>query len=175
MAPTIESLFIYPLKSARGMNLKEMTIVASGPQHDREWMLINENNSFISQRTHPKMCQLETQLTDDSLVIKTPSQIPLKIPLAQNSEQSISVKIFNKETEANLVGEQYDLWFSNYLNTKVRLVRSPKEKSRETSGNNSPVTEILFPDGNPFLLTNNATLEGLIQIGETLQIREKNA
>ena len=42
----IDSLHMYPLKSAKGISLESMTLLRTGPQWDREWMLIDQNNDF---------------------------------------------------------------------------------------------------------------------------------
>ncbi len=159
--PIVKSLTVYPLKSAAGIAINEMPIVSSGPQHDREWMVVDGNNNFVSQRTHPKMGQIQTQLTKDHLILNVPGMSALKIPKIHGNPETETVKIFGKETLANTVGETFDQWLSDYLGAKVRLVRSPSKPSRETSGNHGPKTEVLFPDGYPFLLTNDATLTEL--------------
>ena len=157
----ISQLYIYPLKSAQGISLTEMPIVSTGPQHDREWMLVNERGQFISQRTHPQMSQLSTQLTEEHLVVSATDTSQLQIPKKRTTSQTLELTLFNKTTIGEKVGDQFDLWFSDFLNQKVHLVRSPKTPSRYTSGNHGPINEILFPDGYPFLLTNQATLDEL--------------
>lgn len=163
MQTQISSLHIYPLKAAKGIKLDKMTITHTGPKYDREWMLIDKNLNFISQRTSPQMGQLNTQLTETELVITAEGLSPLKIDLNDYGSQDEVVKIFGKETKAHVLDKQYADWFSNFLNKEVQLVRSPKADTRHTSGNHGPMTPILFPDGYPFLLTNEATLEELNQ------------
>lgn len=159
--PKVTSLFIYPLKSAQGIACKSLDVVPTGPRHDREWMLIDANGSFISQRVKPQMSQIQTSLSSEHLSVSAEGYAPLAIPLNDWGSGTIEVKIFNKYTTACWLGSTYDEWFSDFLGAPVRLVRSPQERSRETSGNHGPVTELLFPDGYPFLLTNTATLAEL--------------
>ena len=157
----IEALYIYPLKSAQGIPLAEMSISNSGPQWDRQWMLIDNKNDFVSQRKEPKLCLISQKLTNDSLLLSAPEMDDLKIPFYQESSHTEVVTLFNKETTACFVGKIFDEWFSDFLKKPFRLVRSPQEPSRWTSGNHGPVRELLFPDGYPFLLTSVETLEEL--------------
>ena len=43
----IESLYFYPIKSFRGVAVEELDIDAQGPRHDRQFMLVDENNKFV--------------------------------------------------------------------------------------------------------------------------------
>lgn len=158
---TVSALHIYPLKSARGLSLKKMDIVNSGPKFDREWMLINDSNHFITQRVKPEMCHIATQLTSEHLILSAPKQEDLYVALDLHQGETLDVKIFSDWTQAIHLKKEYDQWFSDFLNAKVKLIRSPQRKSRETSGKRGPKTEIKFPDGYPFLLTNEATLKEL--------------
>ena len=54
----VQELYIYPLKGARAQALKEMKMTHMGPEGDREWMLIDEESTFISQRSVPKLATI---------------------------------------------------------------------------------------------------------------------
>jgi uncharacterized protein YcbX len=51
----VSQLFIYPIKSLGGIALSTARLTDRGLQHDRRWMLIDENNRFLSQREHAQM------------------------------------------------------------------------------------------------------------------------
>ncbi len=158
----VKSLYIYPLKSAQGLAVDTLNIDAAGPQYDREWMVVKKSNrSFVSQRTHPIMSQLSTDLKNQNLIVKTPGFEDLAIPLDRRSPTRLEVSLFGKTVLAEKVGAIYDQWLSDFLKTEVLLVRTPEDNQRTTSGRNGPKTSIRFPDGYPFLLTNNATLDDL--------------
>lgn len=53
--PLLE-LYVYPIKSTYGIKVTEAEIGPFGFKYDREWMLVDEENNFISQRTQPKVC-----------------------------------------------------------------------------------------------------------------------
>ena len=46
----ITDLYIYPVKSLKGIALKEVNTGLRGFQYDREWMITDSKYHFISQR-----------------------------------------------------------------------------------------------------------------------------
>ncbi|MBL0317196.1 MAG: MOSC N-terminal beta barrel domain-containing protein [Flavobacteriales bacterium] len=50
MTRKIDHLFVYPVKSLGGFGVNQAAITAQGFEFDRRFMLIDENNRFISQR-----------------------------------------------------------------------------------------------------------------------------
>lgn len=161
MSPVITQLNIYPLKSAKGLRLSEMIVTGSGPRFDRQWMIAKPNGQFVSQRTHPKLSQIQPELTESSLNLSAPNMERLLIPLDQPTDDFLEIKIFGKEAKAQKLGSLFDEWISDYLNESLHLVRSEESGARRTSGNRGPVTPIHFADGYPFLLTNQSTLDFL--------------
>ena len=161
MEPIVDSLFIYPLKSAGGIQVQSMEIGLKGPKWDRHWMLCDSNGRFLSQRTHPQMSQIKTQIHGETLLLEYENQTPLEVPLNPENTSLRDVKIFSKWTQALLLGKEYDLWFRSIFNQDIHLVCSPPGTTRETSGNHGPLTPISFPDGYPFLLINQASLDVL--------------
>ncbi|KAI5786010.1 hypothetical protein FPQ18DRAFT_240960, partial [Pyronema domesticum] len=70
----IKSLFIYPIKSCRGIELNSTSFTRTGLQHDRQFVfaLGPAPYSFITQRTHPKMALITTSISGDQLTISWP-------------------------------------------------------------------------------------------------------
>jgi uncharacterized protein len=50
-APRVTHLNAYPVKSCRGVALGTATLDRWGIRHDRNWMVVDEAGTFISQRT----------------------------------------------------------------------------------------------------------------------------
>ena len=55
MAIRLSSIVVYPFKSLGGISLDEVDLDQFGPKHDRRWMLVDDKNSFLTQRQHSKM------------------------------------------------------------------------------------------------------------------------
>ena len=64
----IHSLYVYPVKSCRGVKLDTVIATPLGFKYDREWIIIHKTTGkMITQRTHPQMTQIECGITDNSL------------------------------------------------------------------------------------------------------------
>ncbi|MFY7838874.1 MAG: MOSC N-terminal beta barrel domain-containing protein, partial [Lacibacter sp.] len=50
---SISHLYVYPIKSLGGIELTEARLTDRGIEHDRRWMLTDENNRFLTQREFP--------------------------------------------------------------------------------------------------------------------------
>ena len=47
---TVSQLFIYPIKSLGGIELSSAEVDKRGLKNDRRWMLVDNNNQFMTQR-----------------------------------------------------------------------------------------------------------------------------
>ena len=68
----VTGLFIYPVKSCGGIKLSETHLLETGLAHDRQWMLVDADGRFVTQRTHPAMALIQTTLEDDVLRLRAP-------------------------------------------------------------------------------------------------------
>jgi uncharacterized protein YcbX len=55
---TVASLHVYPIKSLGGFPVNEARISDRGFEHDRRWMLVDGQGTFITQREVPAMACL---------------------------------------------------------------------------------------------------------------------
>ena len=160
--PRIHSLFIYPLKGAKPIELQTMEIGETGPRWDREWMLIDKKNDFLSQRKKTKLCLVEQQFTGGNLVLSAPDMQDLAIPLDEHPTSELEVTLFGKKIRGMHVDKNYDEWFSDYFKDDIRLIRSPQSNRRLISKNHFKKDQTIhFADGYPFLLTSLSTLDDL--------------
>ena len=159
---TVESLFIYPLKGAKAIALKDMEITETGPRWDREWMLIDEKNDFLTQRKKSQLCLIEQQIIGNKLRLRAPSMEPIDIPMDEYTDENLEITIFGEKAQGLHVSSLFDQWFSDYFKQPIQLIRSPQQKRRQTSKKHyKKDQDIHFADGYPFLLTSMATLEEL--------------
>ena len=56
---TLSDLIIYPVKSLAGIHLTHWQVTKKGLLYDRQWMLIDEQGQFLSQRRLPKMALIK--------------------------------------------------------------------------------------------------------------------
>jgi uncharacterized protein YcbX len=71
----LSEINIYPIKSLGGVRLKSAKIFEKGLEHDRRWMLIDEDNQFITQRIYAKMALFKLSMVSDQFSITTSIRI----------------------------------------------------------------------------------------------------
>lgn len=162
----LSQIFIYPVKSLRGISLTSAKVEARGLAYDRRWMIVADGgDTFLTQREFPEMALLTTELTDNRLIIRHSTktlealQIPLEMP--QNST-SLLVRIWDDTCQAITVSPEADAWLSEALNTPCQLVYMPDDSRRATDPKYSRSDDIVsFADGYPFLVIGQASLDDL--------------
>jgi uncharacterized protein len=158
----VESLHIYPVKSARGITLRSVRLAATGFEWDRQWMVVDATDSFITQRTHPRLARIETSLEPQALTLAADGFAPLRVPFATEGAAA-TVQVWNDTCEAQDQGEEAASWLSEVIGDAVRLVRvSPRMERRANPRYAGPVpAPTAFVDGYPILVCNRASLEDL--------------
>jgi uncharacterized protein YcbX len=158
----LSQIYIYPVKSARGIPLNKAVVSDRGLQYDRRWMLIDEENKFITARKYPRMILINTRIDKNILVLSAPGMPYLKVPLTGDGSRSLRVKVWKDECPAYYCGDEAENWFSQYLNIPTRLVHMPSESQRLVDPHYSDGRRIVsFADGFPFLLISEASLADL--------------
>jgi uncharacterized protein YcbX len=155
-------LFIYPLKSARGIECRSARVTPTGFQWDRQWMLIDARGIFLSQRTHPKLAQIVPGFTDDALRLDAPGLPPLTVPFTATGE-ALSVRVHNDRCVGIEQGKQSSEWASEFIGAPARLVRvpSPTQRVADSRFAEAATAPMGFADGYPILVCNRASLEHL--------------
>jgi uncharacterized protein YcbX len=159
----ISELYIYPIKSLGGIKLDSCPVTDRGLKYDRRWMLIDENNRFVSQREFRKMALLKTKLSAEFLTVtNTQDNISLNIPLNIDKQQLISVSVWDDSCLAQAVSDEADKWFSKALGSNVRLIYMPDDSHRFVEADYAIDNEITsFSDAFPFLLIGQSSLDDL--------------
>ena len=161
---SVKGLYVYPVKSLAGFSVTTANLTDRGFQYDRRWMLIDEHNRFISQREFPKMALLQTAITDTHLEIflKNDESINSKIPLEISSPDLIKVQIWDDTTEAILLPDNINNWFSKILETNCCLVYMPDSIHRLVDERYATHQEITgFSDAYPLTVISDESLNDL--------------
>ncbi len=169
MNPRIHSLHVYPVKSCQGIQLQQAELVKTGIKFDRHWMVVDKQGNFLSQREHPKMAAIGTNLQTDELVLNHAHGPALRIPLKQQLKQKqlIPVTIWNDQQQAALVSKEASLWFSEILDQDCDLVYLPDDEKRPVDPQYaSKDDQVGFADGFPLLVVSLAIID---QLNEYLQ------
>jgi uncharacterized protein len=161
---TVAELFVYPVKSARGIAQARARVAKTGFEWDRQWMLVDARGTFLSQRTHPQLTRIMPEITDDALVLHASGVPALRVPL-DNRGEPVPVRVWKDACVGVDQGGAAHEWASRVIGEAVRLVRVAPEMKRAANPEFAGTTPapLGFPDGYPLLVCNRASLEDLNQ------------
>lgn len=158
----LKDIYIYPVKSLAGIRLENWDVVETGLKYDRQWMLIDENGQFLSQRRLPKMALIQTRLTASELILSTPNFSDLHLLLESNDGAVIQSTIWEDCCDALHVSNDADEWFSEVLQMPCNLVFLPTQTKRGVDLKYAnAVDRVAFSDGFPFLIVSENSLNSL--------------
>jgi len=170
----IAQIYIYPVKSCRGVRLDEAEIGPRGLLHDREFLVVDSDGRFLSQRTTPRLAIVEPALCDGTLRLKAPGLPEIQVrPSGSESQETkariVPVIIWHDAVLANDTGEESTAWLSEFLGMKARPVCIGARYSRTIPRENIPephrsfisAPEVSFADAYPFLVISQASLTDL--------------
>ncbi|MEP6791623.1 MAG: MOSC N-terminal beta barrel domain-containing protein [Ramlibacter sp.] len=158
----ISRLFIYPIKSCAGVELKEAVLTETGLDLDRAWMVVDEQGEFVTQRELPRMALIRPQLKFHEVVLRAPGMLALHLSI-EAVEEAVKVRLWDDEVSAFDMGPIAAQWFSDFLGRKLRLVRFDPDHQRLSSMKWTDGVEApnQFSDGFPVLVISEASLDGL--------------
>lgn len=159
---SVAGLHVYPIKSTRGIARARVSLTATGFEWDRQWMIVNANGVFLSQRSHPQLARIVPDLTPSALVLTAPRHSALSVPLDAGGART-AVRIFDDACVGLDQGNEAREWVSSALGEAARLVRVAPDMGRVANPKFAGVTPapIGFSDGYPVLACNEASLEDL--------------
>ena len=163
--PFISQLYIYPIKSLGGIAVDKAIVTNRGLQFDRRFMLVDDNNSFITQRDQPKLGLFRTSIDEETLFVchKDYAVDKLSLPLLpEPSEERVMVNIWEDSCEAQFVNDEADKWFSAKLEISCRLVYMPESTQRKVDSDYAIDKDITsFADDFHVLLIGESSLGDL--------------
>jgi uncharacterized protein YcbX len=160
---TLGALFVYPVKSCRGVELARAEVTPAGVRHDREWMIVTPAGRFLTQRDNPRLALVSPELDDDSLTLTAPGTAPLVVPLDTTGQAVVDVAIWDDRCRAHDAGDTAARWLESWLGRPARLVRFDPSLPRPTDPDWSAGLPgvSLFSDGFPLLVLARASLADL--------------
>lgn len=158
----VVGLFLYPVKSLRGVAVETLELGARGPLHDREWMLVDLQGRFLSQRSTPRMATLSASLTSDTLRLSDDGGAALEVPREIDGAPA-GVTVWRDTVAAIDCGDSAAAWLEARLHQPCRLVRMPGSTLRplDPAFSPRPDAQTGFADAYPVLLTNTSSLDAL--------------
>jgi uncharacterized protein len=160
----LQDIYVYPIKSLGGISLKQAKAEERGLQYDRRWMLVDEHNMFLTQRTFHQMALLQVSLTPEGLRVyhKLHPNQSIHIPFEAQTNDKAIVSIWDDTVPGQRVSAECDEWFSDMLGKNCRLMLMPESSKRPVDKNYAVNNEnVSFADGYPYLVISQASLDDL--------------
>lgn len=110
------------------------------------------------------MALLGVEITQEGLrvSVKNNDNLHLLIPFSPLSDEMVQVSIWEDEVKGQLVGNEFDQWFSKFLGINCRLVKMPLTTYRKLKPKYAVNGEsVSFADGMPYLVIGQSSLDDL--------------
>ncbi|MFN0145392.1 MAG: MOSC domain-containing protein [Dehalococcoidia bacterium] len=162
MAIRVTALNVYPVKSCAGLAVSEGVVDRRGFEGDREYMVVDPNGLFVTQREVPRLALVALEFVNSGLSFRAPGINPLPLSATDDGSRR-RVVVWRSQCEAVDQGDVAAEWLSGFLGVPVRLVRMADDFSRKVDSDYAlrPEDETGFSDGYPFLLLGEASLADL--------------
>jgi uncharacterized protein YcbX len=157
----VAALSYYPVKGLAGVSVEQAEVGPTGLRHDRNFMLVEPDGTFLSQRSLPAMAALRAEILDDGAALRfTAEGVPdLEIPVQYDGKRR-DVSLFGKWFGMGVVQDPAaDEWFSARLGKPAALVRVTPEHERPGWGVHRGQTG--FGDAHALMITSLSSLDGL--------------
>jgi uncharacterized protein YcbX len=162
MPVTVSALNVYPVKGLKGIALAEARCTGRGIEHDRRWMLVDREGMFYTQREHPRMATVWTEIHGDSLSLSAPDAGEVLVPLHPEGGAKRRVQVWRSTCDAITVSREADEMLSGYLGFDCALVYMPDDSARYSNAEFGGEGKLVgFADGYAYLLANEASLADL--------------
>jgi uncharacterized protein len=158
----IAALYLHPIKSCGGIELRDSLLIETGLEFDRAWMVVDEHGVMRTQRELPRMALVQPTLRSSDLVLRAPGMLALHLQL-DTVEAQTRAKVWEDIVKAYDMGDLAAQWFSDFLGVKCRLVRFDPEEKRlsDPKWAGDIQAQNSFGDGFPLLVANAASLDDL--------------
>lgn len=164
MSIRVTDLFVYPIKSCKGVRVQSLNIEAHGPEFDRQYMLVDELGQFITQRQIPAMQLIVVKPVDQQRLDVTAKgqELIIRDEVFTISDDLSSARVWKDQVAVKVASQEVNAWFTNILERPCKLVKlkTLDARQRKKTGFETPFF-MQFADGAPILLTNQQSLSML--------------
>ncbi|HEY0471336.1 MAG TPA: MOSC N-terminal beta barrel domain-containing protein [Kribbella sp.] len=155
----VAALTYYPVKGLAGVSVDRAEVTPTGLRHDRSYLLVEPDGTFLSQRTVPAMAPLRVAVLGDTLRLSADGAEDLEVPIRYDGKRR-DVSLFDQWFGAGVSQHPAaDAWFSERLGRSVGLVRVTPEHERPGWGVHKGLTG--FGDAHALMITSLSSLDGL--------------
>lgn len=161
----VAGLYIYPVKSMKGIALDEAILTPKGLEHDRRWMVVRPQGRFVTQREEPRLALIRTQLDARGLTLSRDGHGSMFVPFEFAGGPRLQTRVWNDDCSVEDEGDEIARWLTETIgdNQGLRLVRMAAgfRRSLTAADRYGEETTTEFADSAPYLVANESSLECL--------------
>jgi uncharacterized protein len=158
----VSGLFIYPVKSLRGVAVDAIRLTDGRLAGDREYLVLNRDGEFMDMRHYPQMARVEATITADGLRLRSEGfrDLDVRAPATAEADRDVThVLLFRRSVALRATSAAADRWLSEVLDVPCRLMAF----APDVPALNVPFYEVhsSLQDATPFHLTSEESLSDL--------------
>jgi uncharacterized protein YcbX len=161
----ITGLRIYPVKSMKGIEIRQATLTPEGLLHDRHFMMIRAGGRFVTQRDMPPLSLITVDLEESGISLSMEGAARIAVPFGMADGKRFTTKVWNDSCETVDQGEEISNWLTESLQSSERLHLVAMQPGYTRPQGKADVlgadTHTLFADAAPLLVANEASLQAL--------------
>jgi len=155
----VESLHVFPLKSARGRSVLSARVERQGLADDRRMMAVDPAGKGITARVAPRLMQIRVDRDGSEVILFSPDRPPIAFDLSRLRPFAGPVSVWSSTVTAQDAGDAVAEWLSRHLQRPCRLaVQDDRGVRPLTLGSGGIVS---LADTAPLLLANTGSLADL--------------
>ncbi|XP_033000627.1 mitochondrial amidoxime reducing component 2-like [Lacerta agilis] len=167
----VSGLFIYPVKSCRGVAVERAEVtelgLRSGDMGDRCWLVKTEDGHTVTARQEPRLVLISVTSENGCLTLRAPEMKDLRIPVQLSVKNPVqNCRLFGFDVQGRDCGEEAAQWITTFLKSEpYRLVQFEPNmvprNSKDIMKPFRPTDKIAYPDCSPVMVLSEASLEEL--------------
>ncbi|PKH05781.1 MOSC N-terminal beta barrel domain-containing protein [Moritella sp. Urea-trap-13] len=154
----LSGLAIYPLKSAKAINLTQSQVSEMGLDHDRRFMISDMQGQFITGRTQPKISTIKIEVAAQGIMLSAPKMPPIAFTFKELQPNYTDVTIWDSIVQGQHCSYDINRWLMKFLDIDCQLLYFGAQSSRQVANVDKQTG---FADGYPLLLISQASLDEL--------------
>lgn len=157
----VASLHIYPVKGMRVVDVERAHVGLIGLDGDRRWLVVDADNRFITQRSHPLLATIDATWTNGGLRLSASGAGAVDVAIPAGEERA-TVAIWDSLVDAAVADARTHEWLSAYFGEPLRLVHMDARAKRDKIGVWVPEpVPVSFADGYPVTVVTTGSLAAL--------------
>ncbi|MEJ7730940.1 MAG: MOSC N-terminal beta barrel domain-containing protein [Polyangiaceae bacterium] len=161
----VAALFVYPVKSAAGVALDAAEAGPAGLRHDRRWMIVDADGTFVTQREMPALARIAVAVEAGGLRLDAPGAGTLRVVEEPRAAARRQVQVWGDVCAAVDAGPEAARWLSAFAGRPLALVHLPDDALRTVDERYATGHRVGFADAYPYLLLGEASIADLAARG----------